>query len=135
MQTRASSYNNALMRRLQGNSLNAGEAKPLPFNGLQVKTYYFDYPPVEALLDMLGSSLKAQLVGFKGGERIGEILRRAGLEYLDDFGTSSPRSLHVYEGIPLGAVCLLYSGAVEMIRGVHLELEEEIRDIEEAVEK
>lgn len=96
-------------------------------------TYCFDYPPIEALLGLLGSSLEDRLVGFEGRNRIGDVLRRAGLEYLDNFTRLSPRSLHAMEGIPIDAVRLLYSGADEMLRATHLGLEKEILSIEEIV--
>jgi hypothetical protein len=106
-------------------------AKTLPTVGLQVKTYYFEYPPVEVLLEMLGGCLEAQLVGFKGKDQISEVLRRAGLEYLDDFGLLSPRSLYVYDSVPADATRLLFRAAEEMIRAFHSGMDKEIREIEE----
>lgn len=66
---------------------------------------------------------------------IGRMLEQAGIERLDDFALISPQSLHRYEGIPAEAIQLLYSEAEKMIRVVHLEMEQDIRDIEEAIEK
>lgn len=106
------------------------EAQSLSADSLQVKTYYFQYPSVEDLLDLLGGSLEAQLVGFEGGDQISNLLRRAGLERVDDFTLLSPRGLHIYEGIPVEAVRLLYSGADEMIRATHLGHEEDIKDVD-----
>jgi hypothetical protein len=103
--------------------------------GLQVKTYYFMYPPVEELLEMLGGSLETQLVGFRGRDQIVDILKRAGFEYLDDFSMHSPYSLHFHDGIPADAVRLLFSGAEEMLRAFHWGMDEVIRDIEEMTRK
>lgn len=111
------------------------QAESLPIDGLQVKTYYFGYPEVGDLLNLLGSSLERWLVGFSGSERIGEILKRAGLEYVDDFTLLSPRSLHVYEGIPVEAIHLLYCGANDMIKALHVTMEQEINEINEATGK
>lgn len=107
----------------------------LPVDALQVKTYYFIYPQVNHLVDLLGGGLEAQLVemSFKDGDSIEKVLRRAGLEYLDDFTLVSPRSLSVYDRIPAGAIRLLYLGAENFIRAIHLGLEQEIRQIEEAL--
>jgi hypothetical protein len=73
-----------------------------------------------------------QLVGFEGSARIEEVLQRAGIVNVDDFTMISPRSMHIDDGIPVEAVRLLYLEADEMIRAMHLELESDIRDIEEA---
>lgn len=107
----------------------------LSVDGLQVKIYHFVYPQVDHLVDSLGGELEVQLVGmsFKDGDSIGKVLRRAGLENLDDFAVVSPRSLSLYDGIPAGAIRLLYSGAEKLIRAMHLELEQDIRQIEEAL--
>lgn len=109
------------------------EAQSLPADGLRVKTYCFRYPSVEVLLDLLGGSLEAWLVGFEGSDQIGGLLRKAGLECADDFTMLCPRSLHIYEGIPVEAVRLLYSGADEMIRAIHLGRGEDIREIDELI--
>lgn len=100
-----------------------------------MKIYHFVYPQVDHLVDSLGGELEVQLVGmsFKDGDSIGKVLRRAGLENLDDFAVVSPRSLSLYDGIPAGAIRLLYSGAEKLIRAMHLELEQDIRQIEEAL--
>lgn len=73
-----------------------------------------------------------QLVGFEGSAWIEEVLQRAGIVNVDDFTMISPRSMHIDDGIPVEAVRLLYLEADEMIRAMHLELESDIRDIEEA---
>lgn len=84
-------------------------------------------------MDLLGGSLEIRLVGYEGRNQIGDILRKAGLECVDNFTRLSPRSLHAIEGIPIEAVRLLYLGADEMIRATHLGLEEDISSIEEIV--
>lgn len=109
----------------------AREAQSLPIDSLSVKTYFFRYPSVDDLLDLLGSSLEVRLIGFEGASRIGDILRKGGLENMDNFTQLSPRSLHVYEGIPIEAVRLLYAGADEMIRATHLGRVEDIEFINE----
>lgn len=107
------------------------EARSLPIDSLRVKTYFFQYPPIEDLLELLGGSLEVRLVGFEGADQIGTILRKGGLENIEDFTLLSPRSLHVYDGIPIEAIRLLYSGADEMMRAMHLGRAEEIEFINE----
>lgn len=70
-------------------------------------------------------------MGFEGRHRIGDLLRRAGLESVECFTRLSPRSLHTAEGVPIDAIRLLYAGAEEMIRATHRGLENEVLDIEE----
>lgn len=110
------------------------EAECLPRDDLQVKTHCFGYPEVGDLIDLLGSSLETRLVGFEGINNIGEVLKQAKLEYVDDFTFLSPHSLHIDSGIPVGAIHLLYRGAEEMIRALHLTMEQEIGEIEGTIE-
>ncbi|KAF9457721.1 hypothetical protein BDZ94DRAFT_1240523 [Collybia nuda] len=117
----------------------ARETEPaqLSTHGLQIKTYFFEYPGVDQLVDFLGSELEGKLVGtpFEYNHLLGKVLAQAGLEYLDDFTLVLPWSLSHYAAIPVGVIDLLYSGAEKMIWEMHSQLEQEIRQIEGALQQ
>lgn len=58
-----------------------------------------------------------------------DVLKRAGLERMDDFCLTSPLALHKSSGIPTRAVTSLYVGAEKLIRLVHQEMAVEIQEM------
>lgn len=60
-----------------------------------------------------------------------DMLRSVGMVNMDDFVLTSPLVLHTSCGIPTRAVEMLYIGAEKMIRMVHQEMADEIKDFRE----
>lgn len=98
--------------------------------GLPIETYWFQYPSVDDLLKSLRNcSLVFEDGWALGGIDLRSLLKRVGLENMDDFCSTSPRTLHLSGGVPAQAVAQLYTGAEEIIRMVHEQMAEEIQEI------
>lgn len=99
---------------------------------MDIETYYFSYPKVEDLLKILDNEVDGFVAGWSyKGINLTEMLRSAGMVSVEDFVTTSPLVLHTSCGIPVRAVELLYIGAEKMIRMVHKEMDNEIKDLRE----
>lgn len=57
------------------------------------------------------------------------VLKRMGMENMDDFCLTSPLALHMSSGIPTQAVISLYVGAEKLICMLHQEMAREIQEI------
>lgn len=98
--------------------------------GLLIETYWFQYPSVDDLLKSLRNCSLVFEDGWSlGGIDLRSLLKRVGLENMDDFCSTSPLTLHLSGGVPSRAVAQLYAGAEEIIRTVHEQMAEEIQEI------
>lgn len=99
---------------------------------IPIETYFFQYHTVDDLLKLLADDSGVFASGWSlRGVNLQDVLKRVGMENMDDFCLTSPLALHTSSGIPAQAVTLLYIGAEKLIRLVHQQRSGEIREIQD----
>lgn len=118
-----------------GSCLDAG--RRLSLGVPRIKTYPFIYPTISDLIEHLNVRdyllESSQNVGGFWGADIIEVLNggAAAMEFIDELTLISPRGLHLATGIPAWRIGLIYEEAMRMIRGFHLSMDDDIKDIKQ----
>jgi hypothetical protein len=93
---------------------------------LELETFYFEYPSLTALANIMRETVGQALEYHEY-----DLLRSSGMEYIDDFTLVSARKLQHWTNIPADKIRALYRCAEMMIREFHGKKIEEIEEIRE----
>ena len=99
---------------------------------LDIETFYFHYPLLAALADLVSRTHPKEYI--LDDHKYDLVRFSARIESLDDFTLMSANQLHVWTGIPMDKIRMLYKSAEMMIIDFHTMKQDVINEIQRLCE-